>query len=725
MPHRAARCIVVLGACLPGIASAATIVVDPSGITGVSSLEAALAIAKDGDTLKLVPGEYPPVVLNNRQLTITGTAPGARIGSLEVQGGALTISEIEFVGPGIGLAVHDAVLTAQNLLFDGNNVRRGDPAILVSGTAVAEFSQVEVQQWRAEAGVVVLQGGANAKFTESIFAKNHSADGGAIRVDGGALVVRDSTFDDNTAEAWGGDIAASGGSVSVYDSIFSGSAATYGGSIGVGGQTALQVVDTAFYGPSAVTSGGFLYVEDATATLIRVAGVDAASETGGAIALFRSQLVAEDLTLARNRADLGGHLHGAESTALLTRTHLTAGTANQGAAIAWGSGTLVVENALWVSQEGTSNGGALYVAGGEVSLSQATFADNQAVFGSAIAMDGGRVELGSSILYGNLGDALVVAGTGQLIITTSIVYGTVGTDFTGNVQIANSVSAVDPRFSAPSAGDYSLRATSPALDALAGDGDLDGTAIDLGAFGGPGSWTLPDADEDGYVLGRDCNDYDAEVNESVADAWYDGVDANCDERDDYDQDGDGFRAFAYGGTDCDDTDDTVHPAAVEISGDDLDGDCDGLLDVDNDGDGWTASLDCDDDDPDIHPMANDEWYDGIDSDCRGNDDFDADGDGTSTLQGDCNDNDDRIGPDAVEVADDGVDQDCDGKDLETTDTDSFDSDSEVATAGTDTVAPEPERILTKTGCSTVPGSGSVPASFLAACGFLLFYRRRT
>jgi len=724
MAHRAIRCLLVLGSCMPGVASAATLLVDPSGEFGVETLDEALAQAADGDTILLAPGDYPPTAVSGRDLTLSAAAPGVRIGSLELEGGSVTLSGLDFVGPGVALVVRDAQVSGSELSFDGGGEKRSDPAILVSGSAQAAFAGVTVQDWDASGGVIVLEDASTTAFATSTFSRNRSADGGAMRVDGAILVVSDSAFTDNVAAAWGGDIAASGGGVTVQRSSFSGSKAAYGGAIGVGGSAILLIEDTEFHGTSAASSGGFLYVEDASATVARVAGVDASAEVGGAFALFRASLLAEDWTLARSRADLGGHVHGAESTVTLRRTHMTSGHADQGAAVAWSSGRLDVENALWVSQEGADSGGALYVAGGKVTITHATLADNRAELGSAVAMDGGELDMSASLFHRNRGDAVVVAGTGRMTLEDALLYDTEGAQFTGQIQVASSVATADPRFTDASMGNYTLRATSPALDVLTGAGDPDGTAIDLGAFGGPASWTLPDADGDGYVYGRDCNDFDAEHHEGADDAWYDGIDSDCDERNDFDQDGDGYSAAAYDGDDCDDSDATRNPSADEVSGDALDSDCDGLKDRDADGDGWTDGLDCDDSDADIHPMAPDAWYDGIDSDCGGNDDHDADRDGSSTLEGDCDDSDDRIGPDAVEVADDGVDQDCDGSDLTIDDTDPDESDSEVATAGTDADAPESERILTKTGCSTVPGNSSVPASFLVVCGLLLFNRRQ-
>lgn len=110
----------------------------------------------------------------------------------------------------------------------------------------------------------------------------------------------------------------------------------------------------------------------------------------------------------------------------------------------------------------------------------------------------------------------------------------------------------------------------------------------------------------------------------TTETWYDGRDTDCDGASDYDQDGDGDDAAAWGGVDCDDRDPTVHPGALEV------------------------------------------WYDGVDQDCDGRNDYDRDGDGvrSSHFGGtDCDDGNRRVFPGARELRGDGRDQDCDGSDL--------------------------------------------------------------
>ena len=170
-----------------------------------------------------------------------------------------------------------------------------------------------------------------------------------------------------------------------------------------------------------------------------------------------------------------------------------------------------------------------------------------------------------------------------------------------------------------------------------------------------------DYDGDGFFVsyygGQDCNDADASIHPLAEEIWYDGIDQNCDGRNDYDQDADGFST----NTDCDDLNPEISPAAVDTWYDGIDQNCDGVDDFDQDGDGYVLAEDCDDLNPEISPAAVDTWYDGIDQNCDGVDDFDQDGDGY-VLAEDCDDENPSIYPSAKEINADGIDQNCNGED---------------------------------------------------------------
>ena len=98
---------------------------------------------------------------------------------------------------------------------------------------------------------------------------------------------------------------------------------------------------------------------------------------------------------------------------------------------------------------------------------------------------------------------------------------------------------------------------------------------------------------------------------------------------DPDGDNDGATHPLAGGNDCDDTDPAIHPGATEIWYDGIDQNCDGR-DDDADDDGFDLADDCDDNNARIYPGAFDK-VDGIDEDCDGVMDEDGAGPGTALI----------------------------------------------------------------------------------------------
>jgi len=136
---------------------------------------------------------------------------------------------------------------------------------------------------------------------------------------------------------------------------------------------------------------------------------------------------------------------------------------------------------------------------------------------------------------------------------------------------------------------------------------------------------VSDADGDGYddesLGGEDCDDLDATVNPAATETWYDGVDQNCDGRNDYDRDGDGYTSSSYGGTDCNDGNPAVRPGVSETWYDGIDQNCDGRNDYDRDGDGYPSSAyggtDCDDGRSSVNPGRTEIRSNTIDENCNG------------------------------------------------------------------------------------------------------------
>ncbi len=125
-----------------------------------------------------------------------------------------------------------------------------------------------------------------------------------------------------------------------------------------------------------------------------------------------------------------------------------------------------------------------------------------------------------------------------------------------------------------------------AVNEFDGDGDTWMDVSDVAAFNA----FVQRFGYDGLFLSNfgDCDDTDPTIFDGAPDAFYDGIDSNCDSADDFDQDEDGVilnqdlwpdPSVTYTGDlpqgDCDDEDPAVLPGALEILGDLTDQDCDG------------------------------------------------------------------------------------------------------------------------------------------------------
>ncbi len=134
----------------------------------------------------------------------------------------------------------------------------------------------------------------------------------------------------------------------------------------------------------------------------------------------------------------------------------------------------------------------------------------------------------------------------------------------------------------------------------------------------------------------------AKVGPASEETWYDGVNQDCGEEQDFDQDGDGYNTAFYPNRDDAVGDDCVDGSALDAAN--------------------PASLE-----PwDVNPGATESWYDGTDQDCAGDDDYDQDTDGYPIAgygmgsDDDCDDAQPSVHPGAEEDCSTSADEDCDG-----------------------------------------------------------------
>lgn len=480
-----------------------------------------------------------------------------------------------------------------------------------------------------------------------------------------------------------------------------------------------------------VLGSGRLSLRDVTFTDI-VAGGD-----GGAVLSAGVAVDCERCTFDHtgSRGGAGGAIFIGGGAELRVRQSAFCSTAafGLGGAIFGTSDAQIVSSVFTETDAG--GGGAIFANGGDWLVRNNHFLGiGSDASSGAITSMASDFEVRNSLFVDSEAFALDLSGNGSVpVIQYNWFYDNQGnTDVSPLVDATNNVTETDPgllRWTPDgNCGDdepWPEPFVSPLIDA--GDPalfDPDGSAADVGAFGGPDAdatyWT--DGDADGLPFFMDCDDDDAAT--LGEQPFY----PDCDE----DGEGSGTPTPSCFGppvpacdapndpgqwspldTDCDDNDATVFALADETC-DLMDQNCDGnpyagavdarvyFLDLDGDGiggasftdcggpfSGWVArGGDCDDDDATIFPGALDPCGDGVDQDCGGLDGdaasvvewfADADGDGfgdprstpidacvPNVVEGyapnnaDCDDSDATVNPDALEVCD-GVDQDCDGE----------------------------------------------------------------
>jgi hypothetical protein len=684
------RLITLLSLALPSTALAGSVTVGAGG--DYATVDAALEATDATELLKveLLPGDHAAFSVSKaREVQVSGAV------------GTTTVAGLTVADPGA-----EVQLIGVSLQDDGG----GRPALveLQAGSLVLDAVQA-----KGSGGVAGVRAGPSTALTVL-----------------GSLLYG---FEDSV-------IIADRAMVSVARSRIADGEAERGAAIRAV-ETELHLDGVVFAHLRAAQAGGAVLLDQGSISATDVELQDVRAQLGGGFFFDGAAVNISDLKARGAYADKGAHIYAFESELTLVRADLRGGRAEDGAAMYIDGSGVRVQNALIVDHAATRRGGVIWLERGQLDLRQATVFGGRAPEAAGLGVGEGEAVVRGSVIAGLGGEAISLLGGGAATIRDSLLWAIEGSPWLdAAVGVGPTQMTMDPRFTNTAAKDFTLRAGSPGLDAgPLGTTDPDGTRADLGAYGGPLAWALADADADGFVHGRDCDDNDRLVHEAAIDRPYDGIDADCDMRSDFDQDRDGVDAVEFGGFDCDDTDPRIRPGARETPGDSRDEDCDGRVNPDMDRDGWEASLDCDDLDPDIRPDGVEVWYDGKDSDCDGASDFDQDGDGVNAAAaggGDCDDTDAQVHGLMIDASADGKDQDCDGVDGpgagsapdETTATvleggsaapSAIDPDmAELATAAADGE-------MTQTGCATTGGRSGGAAGLIAGLvGLLGALRRR-
>jgi hypothetical protein len=559
------------GLALPGMASAATWTVNSDGSGDFPNLPAAMLAVESGDEIQLSGGTFGPVAVIDQAVKITGASgdtpsvlTGLTVGGLN---GHLELRAVEIAPDADVVEVRQGSLFMEKVSFRGDDTKRLTPLVSASDSALVTFKNSEISGWKGNDALVVAHGGRLA-FDGSYVGKNVNPTGSVVVTDGVVLVVAHSRFEDNVGR-FGACLNVKGGRVDIDTSrFFRGTASESGGQIRVEGAEAVNVIESVFEKGHASMSGGAFQLIDVNHVMFANDSFTSSdSPIGGALQILGdTSFEGRDLRFIDNSGEDGAGVEIEDARARFVRLWMRGATAKDGADIYMTGGEVAVQNGIFDQTEVAERGGAIFQEGGQLDVRFSTFASNRADYGAVWYGTEGTANFTGVIIAGNLGlYPLMNEGTAVTGIENSILTHFHSATTSGDVTVAADVLDTNPRFVNPLKSDYSLTLLSPALDALPDfDGlDLDGTVSDMGAYGGPMAWVLPDLDDDGYVHGRDCDDKKAEVNEAATEIWYDGIDENCLGENDFDQDGDGYDLSK----DVDDTNPEVHelvPAAAPL-----------------------------------------------------------------------------------------------------------------------------------------------------------------
>lgn len=518
---------------IPSLATAATLTVDPDGNGDYTHLQDAVQAAQDGDELLLMPGEHFAASVSQKSLTLTGQNDTGEVivSHVTVSGsGDLTVSNVEFTNSNGRVEADGGMLYLDNVSFLDDSSRtlhqvlvaENDAEVTVNGSTFSGLASVTS---------VIEVTDSLLTLSDTIVDQCQGYGDGTISAVDSDLYVVSSELAETGTYNHGGAIRQDGGTLSISDSIFGASSAPgYGGHIYADSLTSLSVADSSFSDGEAQDGGGaitMVAVDDASFSNVLFS--DNFGTRGGAIFGYASNWTAEDVAMDSNGAVEGGQVAVNGGTVSLVRVMMDKGLAYYGPGLAIMDGDVTATNIAIVNQKAASDGSAIYMEDGTLDVDYAVLFGNHASSAPVIAVDGGDISLTGIILTCNTGGApMEYRGQGTAVYRDSIIHDDDGDAITGSAIQGPNVLDTNAMFIDPDNKDYALNYDSPGIDAVrCQDADPDGTACDMGMFGGPEAWELPDADEDGFIYGRDCNDGDASVNEDAQEIPNDGIDNNC------------------------------------------------------------------------------------------------------------------------------------------------------------------------------------------------------
>jgi len=329
-------------------------------------------------------------------------------------------------------AVHAGPVAFQGLLLQGGYEVAQAGGVEASADVTFELCAFRYNESDADSGAISVTGGELLIENSSLFMNSGSSGGGIFHdgsLTGAGATVRSCSFVANTAD-FGAGAFLTGGDQTLESSQFLLNDARYGGGAWVEDATSVTVIGTQFHGnttPAEDDSGG-----------------------AGLVVADSLNLDVQGCLFSGNHSQLGGGALVYRTTGAIDGTSFQANWANfLGGALYLEGAYLDLTDSSFADNRAEVSGGAVHARDDNImSLARSILLGNRAEQGGAVAVDSGFLSVNSSILNANEGDGAAIHFDGaDLSLEFTTLFDNVAPDGSAAVVVASDPALVDIRHS--------------------------------------------------------------------------------------------------------------------------------------------------------------------------------------------------------------------------------------------------------------------------------------
>ncbi len=423
-------------------------------------------------------------------------------GGLLVSGNNLAISENEF--------------RSNYVAFNDEETALGGGLYLSGSSPITDNEFIDNESEDDGGGVYIYYGAGD--FTGNLVQGNICwNDGAGVYTSVSSGLIQGNTFDANEAYDDAGGLRLYYGSSIIEDNELTGNIANDdGGGMKLSHSASNVIRDNHFEGNSTGDAGGGIELDNETSPVSDCVFIDNSAYRGGGLHMWRNEHGTSDLGYlefdGNHATDCGGaaSFDNAYHPAFLHNSTFTGNTANDGASVCadeywWDaddddkvdsmSYNEVYLAALTIDGDEAEDDGVIYLKVTDAVLVNLSIHEAEGPGSAVLAVKGdSSVTLLNSIISESSGAAALYVEESTLSVQYSDFWSNAGGNASGLADPVGTYGNIDavPEFADAAAGDFTLDASSPCIDAghtAAAYNDDDGSRNDMGAYGGPfGSW---------------------------------------------------------------------------------------------------------------------------------------------------------------------------------------------------------------------------------------------